>query len=72
MWQTRLAVMFWDGSRAAAHIDPLLWGALMDVGFAWVQPDYAAEPDLDLCADFLFAQSLIKKLLERFIVVAGD
>ncbi|MCZ4354272.1 transporter substrate-binding domain-containing protein [Roseovarius aestuarii] len=45
-----------------AHLDPLLSGGLLDMGFPWAQPECALSPDDVLCAGFLFSDPMFEML----------
>ncbi|NVO23441.1 transporter substrate-binding domain-containing protein [Donghicola mangrovi] len=50
----------------AAHLDPLLSNALLDMGFPWEKPDCDADPDAGRCATFLFSDPLFEMLVLLF------
>ena len=50
----------------SAHLDPLLSNAMLDMGFPWLQPDCAANPDQYRCANFNFSDPMFEMLVLLF------
>jgi polar amino acid transport system substrate-binding protein len=51
----------------AAHHEPLLSNALLDIGFPWFKPDCAADPETYRCANLLFSDSMFEVLMLLFV-----
>lgn len=51
----------------SAHLDPLLSNAMLDMGFPWLQPDCAQNPDNYRCANFEFSDPMFEMLVLLFI-----
>ena len=55
----------WVNDRAAHH-EPLLSNALLDMGFPWSRPDCEAEPDSSGCETLMFSSPLFEVLVLLF------
>lgn len=55
----------WIEDRAA-HLDPLLSNALMDMGFPWPRPEYETAPQTPLCRTVLFSDPVFEALVVLF------
>lgn len=51
----------------AAHHEPLLSNALLDIGFPWFKPDCAADPETYRCANLIFSESMFEVLMLLFV-----
>jgi len=55
----------WVNDRAAHH-EPLLSNALLDIGFPWSRPDCGAEPERHECETLMFSAPLFEVLVLLF------
>jgi polar amino acid transport system substrate-binding protein len=51
----------------AAHHEPLLSNALLDIGFPWFKPDCESDPETYRCANLLFSESMFEVLMLLFV-----
>jgi len=51
----------------AAHHEPLLSNALLDIGFPWFRPDCDADPETYRCANLIFSESMFEVLMLLFV-----
>lgn len=51
----------------AAHHEPLLSNALLDIGFPWFRPDCDADPETYRCANLDFSESMFEVLMLLFV-----
>ncbi|MDA7427177.1 transporter substrate-binding domain-containing protein [Primorskyibacter aestuariivivens] len=51
----------------AAHHEPLLSNALLDIGFPWYKPDCEADPTTYRCANLMFSDSMFEVLMLLFV-----
>lgn len=49
------------------HLFPMLDDKQVDMGFPWLQPDCAATPDNERCANFHFSDPLVEMLVLLFV-----
>lgn len=54
------------------HLFPLLDEAKYDMGFPWVKPDCAAEPENERCANFHFSDPLFEMPIQLFVRADAD
>ncbi|MGB7244790.1 MAG: transporter substrate-binding domain-containing protein [Sulfitobacter sp.] len=50
----------------AAHHDPLMKLGMMDMAFPWYKPDCGADPQNNICANFLFSDPMFETLTLLF------
>jgi len=51
----------------AAHLEPLLSNALVDVGFPWYKPDCASQPETYRCKNLIFSEPVFEVLVLLFV-----
>ncbi len=51
----------------AAHQEPLLSNALLDIGFPWLKPECANDPESYGCANLLYSGSMFEVLMLLFV-----